>query len=108
MVWPPQSPDLNPIEAMWDYVDSKLKKTERTSQEVMWQNLQKAWNSIPRAVLRKYIFSMRNRSLAVIRARGGHTKYQRINAVEYPENLSYFSLITLKSEECEEFSDLVF
>ena len=26
MVWPPQSPDLNPIEAMWDYVDSRVLK----------------------------------------------------------------------------------
>ena len=30
MVWPPQSPDLNPIEAMWDYVDSKLKKNGKS------------------------------------------------------------------------------
>ncbi len=51
------------------------KKTERTSAEVTWENFQKARNSIPCEVLRKYIFSMKNRCLVVIRARGGHTKY---------------------------------
>ncbi|KAK4003708.1 hypothetical protein OUZ56_005463 [Daphnia magna] len=26
MVWPPQSPDLNPIEQIWDHIDSKIRK----------------------------------------------------------------------------------
>ncbi|KAK4006990.1 hypothetical protein OUZ56_012144 [Daphnia magna] len=38
MVWPPQSPDLNPIESMWDYVDTTLNKTEWNSQDKMWLN----------------------------------------------------------------------
>ena len=75
MVWPPQSPNLNPLEAMWDFVDSRLMKKERTSKEKMWENIQKAWNSIPKGVLRKYIFSMRKRCKAVILAKGGHTRY---------------------------------
>lgn len=75
MVWPPQSPDLNPIEAIWDYVDVRLKKSSRTSKEHMWNNIQNVWNNIPKTVLRKYIFSMKNRCKAVILAKGGHTSY---------------------------------
>nr|CAH0098454.1 unnamed protein product [Daphnia galeata] len=48
MVWPPQSPDLNPIEAIWDYVDVRLKKSIRTSKEHMWNNIQYVWNNIPK------------------------------------------------------------
>ena len=79
MIWPPQSPDLNPIEAMWDYVDVKLRKTELTSKGKMWNKIQSTWNKIPTAVLRKYIFSMKNRCKAVIRAKGGHTSYYIYN-----------------------------
>jgi transposase len=75
MVWPPQSPDLNPIESIWDYVDCRLRKSSRTSKDHMWTNLRHTWNSIPKKILRKYIFSMRNRCEAVIRAKGGHTSY---------------------------------
>jgi hypothetical protein len=53
MVWPPQSPDLNPIEAMWDYIDSKLNRSLRTSEEKMWQMVQDVWKSIPRKILKK-------------------------------------------------------
>jgi hypothetical protein len=75
MVWPPQSPDLNPIEAMWDYIDSKLNRSVRTSQDKMWQMVQDVWNSIPAEILKKYIFSMKKRCKAVIAAKGGHTRY---------------------------------
>ena len=75
MVWPPQSPDLNPIEAIWDYVDVRVKKSIRTSKEHMWNNIQYVWNNIPKSTLRKYIFSMKNRCKAVIMAKGGHTSY---------------------------------
>ena len=75
MVWPPQSPDLNPIEAIWDYVDVRLKKSSRTSKEHMWNNIQNVWNNIPKSTRRKYIFFMKNRCKAVILAKGGHTSY---------------------------------
>ena len=75
MVWPPQSPDLNPIDAIWDYVDVRVKKSIRTSKEHMWNNIQYVRNNIPKSTLRKYIFSMKNRCKAVIMAKGGHTSY---------------------------------
>lgn len=75
MIWPPQSPDLNPIEAMWDYVDSRMMKSTRTSPDKMWEQLQETWNRIPRNILQKYIFSMKKRCEAVIAAKGGHTRF---------------------------------
>lgn len=75
MVWPSQSPDLNPIEAIWDYIDSRLKKSMRTSKEKMWEMVQAVWKDIPLDILQKYIFSMRKRCMAVIHAKGGNTRY---------------------------------
>jgi hypothetical protein len=72
--WPPQSPDLSPIEQIWDYVKSKMDTTERSSKEVMWQKIQKEWNKIPKKVLRKYILSLKSRCAACLNAKG-YTKY---------------------------------
>jgi hypothetical protein len=53
MIWPPQSPDLNTIEAMRDNSDIRLRKTERTSEYQMGNKIQKTWNDTPKKVLRK-------------------------------------------------------
>uniref|UniRef100_A0A4W5N7G5 Tc1-like transposase DDE domain-containing protein n=1 Tax=Hucho hucho TaxID=62062 RepID=A0A4W5N7G5_9TELE len=31
MTWPPQSPDLNPIEMVWDELDRRVKEKQPTS-----------------------------------------------------------------------------
>ena len=61
MIWPPQSPDLNPIEQVWDLLDSKIDKTKKTSVEEFWKEMDKAWNSITKEELRKYINTMPDR-----------------------------------------------
>ena len=75
MEWPPQSPDLNPIEQIWDHVDSKLRKMCNTSKNTLWLNLQSVWADISNETLSKYIFTMKSRCKAVIEARGGHTRF---------------------------------
>lgn len=75
MVWPPQSPDLNPIEQVWDLIDRKIPKGRRSSQEQMWKYVQHYWNQVTNNELRLYIDSMPRRCQAVIDAKGRHTKY---------------------------------
>ena len=43
MTWPPQSPDLNPIEMVWDELDRRVKEKQPTSAQL----LQDCWKSIP-------------------------------------------------------------
>ena len=75
MVWPPQSPDLNPIEQLWDYVDTEVRKHYISSKENLWNTLVKCWNETPKEIFVKYINTMPARCQAVIDAKGGHTKY---------------------------------
>uniref|UniRef100_A0AAZ3QY05 Tc1-like transposase DDE domain-containing protein n=1 Tax=Oncorhynchus tshawytscha TaxID=74940 RepID=A0AAZ3QY05_ONCTS len=40
MTWPPQPPDLNPIEMVWDELDRRVKEKQQTSAQKMWELLQ--------------------------------------------------------------------
>lgn len=75
MDWPPQSPDLNIIEPMWDHLKEEVSRMARTSKDSLWTSLQKAWSCINKNVLRKYLKSMPKRCQAVIDANGGPTRY---------------------------------
>lgn len=74
--WPPCSPDLNPIENLWDEVDRRIRRLPAQQNLVQLQrDILNEWNNAPQRFLHNYINSMRQRCLAVIRANGGHTRY---------------------------------
>ena len=75
--WPAQSPDLNPIEHLWYHVKCKFQQYDVPPKGVheLWDRVVKEWNEIPPEVCQKLIESMPRRIEAVIKAKGGHTKY---------------------------------
>ena len=75
MKWPPKSPDLNPIENLWDAVEAKVREESATSRNELWGKILVAWNSIDNNIIKTLIYSMPRRIEAVIKAKGGHTKY---------------------------------
>lgn len=46
MEWPAQSPDLNPIENLWSYLDRKCKHRRCRNAEELFRQLCEAWNSL--------------------------------------------------------------
>ena len=75
MKWPAQSPDLNPIEQLWALLDEKINKSRATNLSSLFDQLNNAWKTIDTNILKKYVNSMHSRCRAVIKAKGGHTKY---------------------------------
>jgi hypothetical protein len=75
--WPALSPDLNPIEHLWDELKKKVRSRNPAPSSVdeLKLALIEEWEGIPQDSINKLIRSMRNRLRAVIRARGGNTKY---------------------------------
>lgn len=72
---PPQSPDCNPIENLWDYLDRKVREKPVSNMNQLKECLQEEWSKIPVDYLQKLVSSMPRRLRAVIEAKGGHTKY---------------------------------
>jgi hypothetical protein len=75
--WPPQSPDLNPIEHLWHHIKKQLKKYTEPPKGVheLWERVVEEWEDIEAEVCQRLIESMPRRINGVIKAKGGHTKY---------------------------------
>lgn len=75
--WPAQSPDLNPIEHLWDHLKRKLaaQPTQPTGMLDLWQRVEEEWEAIGQDVVINLIDSMPRRVEAVLKAKGGPTKY---------------------------------
>ena len=77
MDWPSQSPDLNPIEHVWAYIKAKLRKRvdKPSNLDQLYEHIQQEWAAIPQRVMNNLVESMPRRIQAVIKAKGGYTKY---------------------------------
>ena len=75
MDWPPQSPDLNPIENLWKTLGVKVMERNPTNTEDLWVKLQEEWCKISIEYCQKLIHSCSRRCAAVIESKGSFTKY---------------------------------
>ena len=77
MDWPAPSPDLNPIEHVWDMLQRGIASRQQHPQTVgqLQVMLQQEWAALDQASVRRLIQSMRRRCMAVITARGSQTRY---------------------------------
>ena len=69
--WPPNSPDVNPIEHLWPLVTEQLSGKVFSGKEALWTALQVAFASIPRERVLHLYESMPSRLAALKLARGG-------------------------------------
>ena len=75
MELPPQSPDVNPIENLWDHLKREKIRHSATSKERLWEVLCQCWTSIEASTLQNLVKSMPKRVQAILKAKGGHTNY---------------------------------
>ncbi len=75
--WPPQSPNLNPIEHLGAYLKGKLAEYDTHPKGILelWERVDSEWNKIPPQRCIDLIKSMPQRIQAVLKAKGGYTKY---------------------------------
>ncbi|KAH9442507.1 hypothetical protein Pst134EB_033186 [Puccinia striiformis f. sp. tritici] len=74
--WPPQSPDLNPIENLWKILKTGIQQNyQPKSLDEMKEAIQQAWDDLPEQHLGSLLNSMPNRMRLVVEAGGGPIKY---------------------------------
>ena len=70
---PPQSPDLNPIEHLWDELGRRIRNHDVRNRQQLQSVIMKEWGSITPEITQKLVDTMKNRLHEVIKARGGNT-----------------------------------
>ena len=71
--WPPQSPDLNPLDfSIWWHVESKACKGRHSNVDELKLSVEKYWKFMKKSYVRSVCQSFRHRLQAVIEAEGDH------------------------------------
>ncbi len=75
--WPPQSPDLNPIEHLWDVVEQRFRimDVQPTNLQQLREAIMSIWTEISEECVQHLVESMPRRIKAVLKAKGGTTRY---------------------------------
>lgn len=75
--WPACSPDLNPIEHLWDILGRRVRRRDPPVQTVAELDaaLHQEWQQIPQQDIQRLIRSMPDRVAAVIGANGSYTRF---------------------------------
>lgn len=72
---PPQSPDLNPIEHLWDLLERRIRQHHISSKEMLKTVILNEWRKITTEDTSKLVRSMPNRLAEVLKRRGNPTSY---------------------------------
>ena len=77
MDWQACSPDLNPIENVWDILQKRVRRRVDVPETLheLRVHLQEEWYSIPQADIARLIGSVEGRLQEVIQAGGGNTRF---------------------------------
>lgn len=73
--WPAQSPDLNPIEHLWDHIKRKVAEKCPKNISQLKEFIKEEWCNIDLETCQKYALSFKKRALEIFNANGGHVKY---------------------------------
>lgn len=75
MSWPPQSPDMNPIENLWHHLKARVAERKPENLKLLKEIIVEEWKKIPQELCQNLVDSMHRRAFELWMAKGNHTKY---------------------------------
>ncbi len=77
--WPPQSPDLNPIEHLWDVVEREIRimDVQPTNLQQLCDAIMSMWTKTSEECFQHLVESMPRRIKAALKAKRGPTRYKQ-------------------------------
>jgi hypothetical protein len=77
LVWPPQSPDLSPIENLWKRLKDRISARRHRIRNIKEIEiaLQQEWAKLKEEILNGLMESMPKRINEILKNKGGSTKY---------------------------------
>ena len=73
--WPPNSPDVNPVENLWSIIKRRVEKRKPTNLQELDMFLHEEWDKTDMVVLSHLVDSMKSRCLALIESKGERINY---------------------------------
>jgi len=75
-MWPPNSPDLNPVDySIWSIVKERVYQQRIQNTDELWQRLVAVWKDLEQHIVDTAIDQWRRHLTACIRAKGGHFEH---------------------------------
>ena len=83
MVWPPNSPDLNPIENLWSIIKLHVYANGKqySSKDDLWMVIKESAATIPKSIIEKLTDSVKDRLFEVIKRHGAHVNKQTFSMI---------------------------
>ena len=75
MEWASQSPDLNPIEHLWDYVKCEVRKRKPKNLKELEEFIIEIWKKINSELCKRLVRTMNDHVTCVLKAKGRHIPY---------------------------------
>lgn len=77
LVWPPRSPDFNPIEELWAYMVNEWNNGDERNARDLMNHCRAVWESMRhnQRMCEQMVRSMPDRIQECVEAGGGHTRY---------------------------------
>jgi hypothetical protein len=83
MDWPARSPDMNPLETVWSFIQHRVDRCGPASRSELEQFWRQEWNSIPQSVIDQTVRSYERRLREVVKQEGRTIRVPRSQKPPY-------------------------